>query len=171
MCCQWNDWVRLALRYRKQCSPQQYMIVKYEDILREPEDQLRQICDFIGESFETGQLIPNVKTGTVPERENDWKGKAAAGPDPSRSQAWRNEAPREQVWEMNCRMATVLKRAGYNDVSLKGCPLRKRIVLHFAKLPYYRLLRPFFLLGLKVIRLFTGRKRAKSSGNTHTVKA
>jgi len=161
LCCQWNDWVQLALNYSKKFSSQQYILVKYEDIVRDPENQLRQICDFVDENFEPMQLNPSLKSATIPERETEWKGKANAGIDRSRLQAWRREAPQQQLWEMNCRMKKALKNAGYNDIELKGCPLQQKILLHIKKVPYYKWVRPISILCLRLLRFFLLQKTTR----------
>jgi hypothetical protein len=51
----WLSSVKLANRNRER-YPDRYRIVRYETLAREPENTLRNICDFIGEPFDPAML-------------------------------------------------------------------------------------------------------------------
>jgi hypothetical protein len=51
----WLDSLELAQRYAAN-YPEQYLIVRYETLANEPEATLRQVCDFIDESYSTEML-------------------------------------------------------------------------------------------------------------------
>lgn len=46
-------------------DPRVHMVV-YEDLVVRPEQELRRICDFLGESYEPGMLAPRDDTPTMP---------------------------------------------------------------------------------------------------------
>ena len=46
----WLESVKLARRGRQK-YPNQYMVVRYEDLVARPEEMLRKICEFLGEEF------------------------------------------------------------------------------------------------------------------------
>jgi hypothetical protein len=46
----WLESVKLARRGRRK-YPNQYMVVRYEDLVAQPEDMLRKICEFLGEEY------------------------------------------------------------------------------------------------------------------------
>jgi len=54
----WLSSLKLAKRHEAK-YPNQYMIICYETLAREPEKTLRQICDFIGEEYTPEMLTMN----------------------------------------------------------------------------------------------------------------
>lgn len=52
----WLESVKLARRGRRK-YPGQYMVVRYEDLVAQPEQMLRKICEFLGE-----QYVPDMLT-------------------------------------------------------------------------------------------------------------
>jgi hypothetical protein len=151
-CMQWSDAAQKAVEYSNRFSRDKFCIVKYEEILSEPENQIARLCEFIGERFEPSQLAPDKKTGVVPEWEADWKGKASHSIDKSRVHAWRIEADNAQVWAMNSMMGKMLRKFGYPHTSLKGCPFRKKLQFLIMRIPYMHFMRPYSLALLKMIR-------------------
>ena len=100
-----------------------FTIVRFEDLLQHPEEELSRLLRFTGEEFEQRQLDPAVSTGTVPTWEKEWKGKAHEGIDRSRMEAWKNQASKKDLWKMNYIMGPMLRSYGYRDTELTGCPL------------------------------------------------
>ena len=116
-CIRWNDSVEEMLKYEQVLSPDVFMTVKFEDILRQPKLELEKICDFIGEEFEPAQLETAQPSSTVPEWEKDWKNKASETIDAGRIEAWRKSSDKKQFWIMNSMMGPLLKRLGYRDTA------------------------------------------------------
>lgn len=70
--------------------------VRYEDLLRAPEDSLRGLCDFIGEDYES-RMIDNAASGRLVNASNEpWKAKAAEAVDASRTDAWKRDLGHEE---------------------------------------------------------------------------
>jgi hypothetical protein len=151
-CNEWMDYVQAALKFAKYYSPDRFLIIKYEQILLEPERRLSEICKFIGEKFEPGQLDPKISSHVVPDWEMNWKAKANSILDPTRIEAWRREADHLEIWAMNNMMGPLLKKTGYPDTGMTGCPWPHRIYLSLRRVPYSRPIRPISLFGLKVLR-------------------
>lgn len=151
-CTEWNEYARMALDYQKNLSSGQFFLVRYEDVLREPEANLRALCSFINEPYDQGLLDPERGAEAVPHWESEWKAKAAKALDPSRIEAWRRHPDQKLVWRMNALMGSVLRRFGYPETSLSGCPLYLRLIHRIQNLPYPRKIRPFSLLGLRLLR-------------------
>lgn len=124
-------WRRLFItgrRYQRR-YPGRFTVVRFEDLLEDPERQLTRLLDFVGLHFEARQLDPSVRTGVVPEWEEQWKGKASQALDPSRIAAWKHTASQQQVWQMNAAMGNSLRDANYADPRLENCPMRTRLRL------------------------------------------
>ncbi len=151
-CMEWVDYAGLALQYQRQYTKEQFLLVKYENILLSPTVELEKICQFIGEEFEDGQLQITSESNVVPEWEGEWKNKSTAMLDPKRVEAWRRQADREQIWFMNSMMGKALGELGYDDTGLNDCPFFKKIMLFFQKLPCLPKIRPISLLLLKMLR-------------------
>lgn len=58
--------VKLAMREQKR-NPERFMILKYEDLVGNPESSMLEICEFLNETFEPG-LIPEDKSAI-----SEWK--------------------------------------------------------------------------------------------------
>lgn len=153
-CVEWRDYAKLALQYKKKLSPENFLLVKYENILRNPINELKKICHFIEEEFEENQLVPDGDSDVVPAWEGEWKKKASKMLDPKRAEAWRTQAEQSHIWEMNMMMGSALKKLGYSNVGLKDCPILTRLALTVKKVPYYKNIRPFSLLSLKILKFF-----------------
>ena len=70
-CIRWNDAIERTIHYRRTLSPDRFMTVKFEDLLRQPKLELEKLCAFIGETFELAQLEPSSSVNRHP-----WLGKA-----------------------------------------------------------------------------------------------
>lgn len=151
-CIEWNRYVDLVRKYRQEFSSTQLFVIKYEDILRQPEDKIREICQFIGEKFEAQQLNAGKTSTTVPGWEMDWKGKASQMLDPKRIEAWRNEQDIKKIWSMNIFMGKSLKYLGYPETNLYGCPWRIRLLLRLKAIPYASWCREYVLFALRLMR-------------------
>jgi hypothetical protein len=72
---QWSFYARrteqLSRRY-----PDQFHVVRYEELVREPAAALRTIMPLLGERFEPVQLDVTVASGVVLRRSMEWKGRA-----------------------------------------------------------------------------------------------
>ncbi len=151
-CIRWNDAAEQAIDYRRTLPPDQFMMVKFEDILRQPKSELKKICGFIGDEFEATQLEPAQPSTVIPGWEKQWKSKASEMLDPGRIEAWRKSADQKQIWVMNSMMGSMLEQMGYQDTKLAGCPPITRIKLFIQKIPYLPGMRKISAASLKVLK-------------------
>lgn len=151
-CMRWADAMEQTLEYHKTLPSDRFLMVKFEDILRQPQPMLEKICAFIGEKFEPTQLQPAQSSSAIPDWEKKWKNKASETLDPARIEAWRKAADREQIWTMNSMMGEMLERMGYVDTTLDGCPPAIRVKLFFQKLPYLKGMRKISAVSLKTLK-------------------
>jgi hypothetical protein len=90
----WLDAARLHAYYEKQ-YPQQYRLVKFEDIINDPENQVRQICNFLEIDFHKDMLIKvdNLNSSYYTQRHS------TDGFDPMTIERWKNHInPIAKVW-------------------------------------------------------------------------
>lgn len=52
----WRHYQRLHLRLKKRYAENRYAWVRYEDLVTDPEPELRRLCDFLGEPFSQSLL-------------------------------------------------------------------------------------------------------------------
>ncbi len=55
----WRRDQRLHARYAAELPADRYACVRYEDLVREPERELRRLCAFLGETFDPAMLRPH----------------------------------------------------------------------------------------------------------------
>lgn len=150
LCRKWKWFAGEWKRVERSTSADRFTIVRYEDLMAQPEAELRRLCDFIGETFEPTQLERGTGTDVVPTYELGWKGKAMERPDVNRAAAWkRNESP-EQVALWNHYMGRTLRACGYPDTEVTGVSLFKRLWWSIQYIPF---LPGVFPLAVAVNRL------------------
>ena len=55
----WRHYQRLQRRYARIHPPGRYTTVRYEDLVTQPETELRRLCGFLGEPFDARMLAPH----------------------------------------------------------------------------------------------------------------
>ncbi len=93
-------------------SPQA-MTVRYEDLVSEPEQELRRICDHVGEAYEPGMLDDRSGATGVAAAHEWWKGDATGPIDRSRSGRWAEEMPPVVQHYAALNMGDLLEEHGY----------------------------------------------------------
>jgi hypothetical protein len=83
------------------------LTVRYEDLVSEPERELRRLCEAIGEAFEPRMLEPGASGGEVAGEHEWWKAGVAGPLDATRVGRWRREMPEPE------RRFAAIHLAGY----------------------------------------------------------
>ena len=52
----WNSSMRILQRYSNSAHRAQFLKVRFEDLIEEPEDSIRSLCAFLGEPYQPGML-------------------------------------------------------------------------------------------------------------------
>ena len=89
------------------------LTVRYEDLVAEPEQELRRVCDFVGEAYEPGMLDDRSGATGVAAAHEWWKGDATGPIDRSRSGRWADEMPPEVQRYAALNMGDLLEEHGY----------------------------------------------------------
>jgi hypothetical protein len=108
--------------YRK--SPRA-LTVRYEDLVAEPERELRRICDFIEEPFAASMIDGREAATAVAADHEWWKGDATGPLDPARSGRWRSEMPPRVQHYAALNQADMLEEHGYG----RGVPALRRLAI------------------------------------------
>ncbi|HEX2980933.1 MAG TPA: sulfotransferase [Anaerolineaceae bacterium] len=91
----WLDAVRLHARY-VQAYPEQYQLVRFEDLLQAPEQHLRQICAFIQAPFDSSMVE---EVSSVGSSFSDQRIIRGAGFEQSAADRWKDRIhPLPQAW-------------------------------------------------------------------------
>jgi hypothetical protein len=85
----------------------------YEDLMRNPQRELRRLCEFIGEEFDPGMLDTSQSVDHVNPANEPWKQKVGRALDPSRVAVWRQETTLEQRCEAEAIAGDRFKAYGY----------------------------------------------------------
>jgi len=111
----WRRVVERHLELERSLSPDRYMMLRYEDLVRHPEENLRRVCEFLGESFEPAMLRyyerPADELGFDPSE--SWKLSTLKPLDPGRLDAWKNALEPKQIDLIERAAAPHLASLGY----------------------------------------------------------
>jgi hypothetical protein len=91
-----NDWRWQVMIGRKLGSMigEQYLEVRYEDLVADTEQELRRVCAFVGEAFDTSMLRYHENAvGEMPTDSLAWHSKSVTAPDASKMLAWKKLLP------------------------------------------------------------------------------
>lgn len=101
-----------ASRERIEADPRA-MTLRYEDLVTEPERELRRICAFIGEEYESGMLDSHDSASQV-AAEHEWWKESVSGPLSTRSVGrWQREMSADAKRFAALHLARYLREHGY----------------------------------------------------------
>ena len=93
---QWAKTIEIAVEEGRKLPPDNYLELRYEELLSAPEDQLSQLADFL-EIENPGPILEYIRNTA----------------DPSRAYKWRNELDQETLNEVREIMEPTLSKLGY----------------------------------------------------------
>ena len=101
-----------ASRHRIAADPLA-MTLRYEDLVTEPERELRRICEFVGEAYEPGMLDARESAASV-AAEHEWWKASVSGPLQTASVGrWKREMSADAQRFAALHLAGVLREHGY----------------------------------------------------------
>ncbi|MGQ0847215.1 MAG: sulfotransferase family protein [Sporichthyaceae bacterium] len=87
--------------------------LRYEDLVTDPEAELRRLCGWLGEDFDPAMLKPaEVKGAVVPERKT-WHANTSGPVVAARVESWRTELSAREVALLDAVAGTALRANGY----------------------------------------------------------
>lgn len=111
-----------------------YHRVRYEDLLRDPRTHLRQICGFLGETFEEQMLDHSRAADDVAPVFKQWHARVGEGVDVSRIDAWQQTLPAEDVALIETAVRRQLSAYGYPRTLPRPQPGRNDVLALAARL-------------------------------------
>lgn len=102
--------------------------LSYEQLIVEPEAQLRRLCSYLGEGFDPVMLAPSaVRDSLIPSRKT-WHANTAGPLLAERTQSWRHELSSRDIAFLEAVAGRELTRAGYQVGPARGGAEPLRVV-------------------------------------------
>lgn len=90
-----EDWrwkTMLGHKMGRMLGEKDYRLVRFEDLVAEPEATLRDVCDFLGEPYSGRMLTYHERASDhLPEGSRSWHTSVLGPPDPSKIFTWKRE--------------------------------------------------------------------------------
>jgi LPS sulfotransferase NodH len=93
------------------------MTLRYEDLIADPEAELRRICDFIGEDYEPAMLDSRGSAAEVAAEHEWWKGSVSGPLTSARVGRWKTEMEPEAQHFAALHLAGYLREHGYEGAA------------------------------------------------------
>lgn len=116
-----RNWRKILDEHRRLCHempPQRYTGVRFETLVDRPEEELRRLCDFLGEAFEAAMLRYHERErGGFHERESGWKGQTRRPLSDASIGRYRSDLTPRQVALVERLAGPTMVKLGYAPVS------------------------------------------------------
>lgn len=125
----WVSCVNAALRYPE---PEKVFHLHYEDLLAEPEIQLRRLFEFLGAPYEDGILGTYTRQAAklYDAGRNPWQASTSIpGLRHTERHKWRNRLSRSRVWLIQHYTEELARYLGYFDARIRVRPITGLAVL------------------------------------------
>ncbi len=124
---QWNRAVDYGRRAARRVPADQWLEVRYEDLVRDPEPLLKDLCNFLGEDFAPGMLTPYEVGSDATVDGRPLAGKLAGEVTTSSIGRWQNTFEPWEAELMNAMSGRRLRSLGY-DAPTGNRPSPKGVV-------------------------------------------
>jgi hypothetical protein len=114
---------RAALRSQRRS---QYLLVRYEQLAAQPEEELRRVCVFVGEEYSAAMLEPNWD----PTADRPWFQRAEQPVSTQRVGVWRKELSDDEIALVERMAGTYMRRFAYEPVGkpVTSCAILRELV-------------------------------------------
>jgi len=120
--CVWAQAVDYCRRAGRRVGPQRYIELQYEQLVADPEPELRRLCEFLEEDFDPSMLTPHRVAGSaVPERKG-WHSRTRETVDTAAIGGWRGQLEEWEISLMELVCGGRLRRYGYPITGVGGRP-------------------------------------------------
>jgi hypothetical protein len=107
----WQSFDECSARFFE--TDERSLTVRFEDLILDPECELRKVCRFIGEEFEPAMMDTSRSINHVNPTRISWKQKAGGAVDASRVGVWRRETTTQQQARAEAIVGDRLMAYGY----------------------------------------------------------
>lgn len=116
----WSQAEYCTRRNQKRLPADTFHVVRYESLVAEPERELRMLCDFLDEEYNSSMLAPAQVRDIVPEAKV-WHSNLGRSVTTDRVASWRAGLEPWEIGLMETVLGRKLKRRGY-ELSGAGVP-------------------------------------------------
>lgn len=112
--CEWREVVEWVRRIGAVLGPQRYLEVKYEDLVKQPEDQLRRVCAFLHADYSPQMLEYHRRVETsIPDSKRHIWPKIGQPPRADNTEQWKQKMSAGQLVCFEKRAGRLLRELGY----------------------------------------------------------
>jgi hypothetical protein len=123
-------WLRCNLTAHRSRHRPRYLLVRYEQLVTQPEQELRRICGFVGESYSPAMLVPNHDLSA----DRTWLQRAEEPVTTERLGKWREQLTADQVLLIEWLVKPHMQTFGYEPAG--GLPTNLTIAKGLASAAY-----------------------------------
>lgn len=136
----WRRYVQAHERFEKELDTDQYMMLRYSDLILDVEGVLQKICDFLGVSFEQQMLnyYERDEKGFA-EGETSWKKQTLKPIQKNRNEEWKSDLSNWQIALIENYAGKYLEKMNYQKWNVPPLPFPKK--LYWQAVDYGRSLR------------------------------
>lgn len=144
------EWVwfnHLIEKWKNDFLGKRYYLIRYEDLVRDPEDELRSLCDFLQEPYDEEMInfwIKNREQELEPERHLGWKIKTLEKVTTDQIDHWKTILPRDEILTIEMIGRSGLQKYGY------ALPESSPPIL---KIIYYKIRQMFYIITRSLKRI------------------
>jgi hypothetical protein len=110
----WQERVEMAHDAARELGPERNLIIRYEELVLNSRETLETVCDFLGETFESGMLDFFADAAEhICDIDGDVHGKLGRSPRPDDVGRWRHEMPVERQREFEAVAGSGLRAMSY----------------------------------------------------------
>ncbi len=109
----WSKSVQLLKQSQRLVSPENYFVLRYEDLIADPESNMQQISHFLKIDFNSGMLLPTKGFGRVPWGGNPVSGKKSQTIYHDASAEWKKILQPEEVSKIESLLNLQMDELGY----------------------------------------------------------
>jgi hypothetical protein len=121
----WNQHLWLARRVGAVLGKERYIEVHYENLVENPERELKRLCLFLGEEYSSKMLEYHLESkNAIPDGRKDQHYNVNSSPKITRTYAWKREMHPKDVALFNHYAREMLKEVSYETPQIKIGKLR-----------------------------------------------
>jgi hypothetical protein len=109
----WKKYAGLAVYYQTEYI-ENFLVVKYEDLIRQPEQQVMKICQFLNIDYQSEMLNQNKGPATFDGEKEHWKLNAIKPIDKNNYDKWKHEMKPGEIYFLQKYLCREMERYNYD---------------------------------------------------------
>ncbi|MCW9014363.1 MAG: sulfotransferase [Gammaproteobacteria bacterium] len=126
---EWNLYMNRYNELRRN-FPDKVYTVRYEDILDNPEENVRKITEYVGATFDARQIEKDESKSVIPDWEKNWKAKASEAPDKQNKYKWKLHQDKNLLIALTFIMRTNLDDHSYDTAPIRSISTLRKVFLY-----------------------------------------